>query len=145
VHADDFFRGLYTTALRPDDILVAVEFDAIAADERSGFGELARRHGDYALVGLAAHGRVPAGAFDTLRLVYLSVGPTPVRARRAEALLAGGPPTDERIAAAQAALAEDLAPPDDTQASGAARLQMARMLLKRVVTAMLGSGGEPDA
>lgn len=145
VSADDFFRGLYETALGPDDILVALEVDALAMGERSSFGELARRHGDYALVGLAAHGRVTEDRFDRLRLAYLSVGATPVRARRAEAVLAARPVTDEAIAAAQAVLAGELDPPDDTQASSAARLQMARVLLKRVVTAMLDPKGERHA
>lgn len=145
VPADGFFRGLYETALGPDDILVALEVDAVAADGRSGFGELARRHGDYALVGLAAHGRVAARRFDALRLVYLSVGPTPVRARRAEALLIRRTVTEESIGAAQGALAEDLDPPDDTQASSGARRQMARVLLKRVVTSMLDARALGDA
>ena len=116
--------------------LAAAGYRAIAPDQRSAFAELARRRGDYALVGLAAHGRVRADRLDDVRLVYFSIGATPVRARTAEALLMGRSLTREAVAAAQAALAAELDPPADTQASSAARLQMARVLLARIVTAL---------
>lgn len=146
VPADEFFLGIYETALGPDEILVALEFDAVGPDQRSAFAELARRRGDYALVGLAAHARVDADRLDEVRLVYFSIGPTPVRARTAEALLTGRPLTRDTVTAAQAALAADLDPPADTQASSAARRQMARVLLARVVMELLdpvpiGAGG----
>jgi carbon-monoxide dehydrogenase medium subunit len=138
VSADDFFLGLYETALAPDEILVAIEIDSVRDGDRSGFAELARRHGDYALVGLAAHGRAIENRFATLRLVLLAVGPTPTRAQRTEAVLVGGPVTAETMAAAQAALAAELDPPDDTQASSSARRHMAGVLLARVIDNMLG-------
>jgi len=100
VPAEAFFVGPYETALRPGEILVGIEFDAIGPDQRSAFAELARRHGGYALVGFAAHGRLMARRFDALRLAYLSVGQMPVRAPKAEALLVGRPVTGETVAAA---------------------------------------------
>ena len=54
VKAGDFFKGLFETALGPHDVLSAIRLPAATADTRVGFAELARRHGDYALVGLAA-------------------------------------------------------------------------------------------
>src|SRR3981189_3307412 len=57
VAADDFFKGLFETALGPGDILTSIRLPVARADSRYGFAELARRHGDYALVGLAAPAR----------------------------------------------------------------------------------------
>ena len=54
VKAGKFFQGLFETALGPHDVLSAVRFPVATADTRVGFAELARRHGDYAIVGLAA-------------------------------------------------------------------------------------------
>src|SRR5712671_1087452 len=56
IAAEDFFKGLYSTALKEGELLVAAEFPLPKPGYASAFGELARRHGDYAMVGLAAHG-----------------------------------------------------------------------------------------
>jgi carbon-monoxide dehydrogenase medium subunit len=80
VRAKDFFKGLFETDLRSGEILAAAEFPILKADERCAFLELARRHGDYAIVGLAAF----KGA--ETRFVYMNVGPAPVVASRAEDL-----------------------------------------------------------
>lgn len=96
VAAGDFFRGLFETALEPDEILVEVELPA--ARERTGtsFQEIARRHGDYAMAGVAASVQLePAGAIARGRLVYLSVGDLPVDAAEAAAMLAGEQPSAE--------------------------------------------------
>jgi aerobic carbon-monoxide dehydrogenase medium subunit len=125
VAARDFFRGLYETALAPDEIITAIDIPVAPPGARSVFLELARRRGDYALVGLAAEAR--AGG---LSLVFFGVGGKPVEAGAASAALAAGA-TPERIAAAQAALAADLDPPGDLQADGATKLHLARVLLGR--------------
>lgn len=127
VAADDFFTGLFETALGPADVLAAIRLPVSGPDSRCGFAELARRHGDYAVVGLAAAAHVAGGALDDVRLVYFGVGDTPVRAKTAEAEVARG-----RLDAAVAALAEDLDPRDDVQASAKARRHMAGVLLRRV-------------
>ena len=94
---------------------------------RWGFAELARRSGDYAMVGLAAHGTAGAP-----RLAYFSVGTTALLARRAAAALAPGI-TEATLHAAAEALATDLPQHADLQASAATRLHLARGLLRRVV------------
>ena len=68
VSAGDFFTGLYETALAPGELLVAVEIPALNAGERTGFLELARRHGDYALAGLAAHVTFAGGAIKAAKM-----------------------------------------------------------------------------
>ena len=125
VKAADFFKGLFETALGPHDLLSTVRFPAATADTRVGFAELARRHGDYALVGLAAAAKSSGEGLTDVRLVYFGVDATPVRARKAEAALAAGF-VDEAVKAL------DLEPSDDLQASGAVKKHLAGVLLRRV-------------
>jgi carbon-monoxide dehydrogenase medium subunit len=135
VAAEQFFRGLFETALSSRDVLTAIRVPLARADSRFGFAEFSRRHGDYAMVGLAAHARAEiGGGLRDIRLVYFGVGAAPVRARHAEAALAGDPP---RIAVTVTALARDLDPPDDLQASGAVKRHLAGVLLERVAKQLM--------
>jgi carbon-monoxide dehydrogenase medium subunit len=136
IAAEDFFRDLYETALGPHDVLVAIRVPAALPDCRVGFTELARRHGDYAMVGLAATACGDERLLRDARLVFFGVGVTPVRARSAEHALAAGD-----IDAAVAALARDLDPPDDLQASGAVKRHLAGVLLRRVAAQLLEPRG----
>ncbi len=130
IKAQDFFKGLFETALGPQDVLTAIRIPATGKDTRTGFAELARRHGDYAIVGLAASARADGEGLADVRLAFFGVGATPVRAKRAEAALAGG-----NVDAAVAAL--DLDPPDDVQASGAVKKHLAGVLLRRVAKQLM--------
>jgi carbon-monoxide dehydrogenase medium subunit len=132
VKASDFFKGLFETALGPGDVLTAVRFSAATAQTRVGFAELARRHGDYAIVGLAATAKADGKGLADVRLVYFGVGATPVRARGAEAALARGD-----IDAAVRAL--ELDPPDDIQATGAVKTHLAGVLLRRIAAQLTGA------
>ena len=132
VKADDFFKGLFETALEPQDVLIAVRVPAAGKDTRVGFAELARRHGDYAIVGLAANAKVDSKGLKDVRLAFFGVAATPVRAKKAEAALAGG----DVVAAAKAL---DLDPPDDVQATGAVKKHLAGVLLKRVARQLMES------
>lgn len=136
IAAEAFFTGLFETALAADEILTAVEVPARAGGDVCGFAELSRRSGDYAIVGLAAKGRMAAGVVTALRLGYFSVGTKATLAPHAAACLIGGAVTDATLAQACAALAADLAPHDDLQASAATRLSLARVLLRRVVSSL---------
>lgn len=127
IPAEAFFTGLFETALAPDEMLVAIEVDA-APGAQWGFAELARRSGDYAIVGLAAQ----ATAAGAPRLGYFAVGARAVLARNAAAALAGGV-TTATLAQASDALAQDLEPHADLQATSATRMALARVLLRRVV------------
>ena len=124
VAADTFFKGLFETALAPGEIISAIRIPVAQPRDRFGFAELARRHGDYALVGLAAAARAEPPA---IRLAYFGVGTTPVRASTAETALACGD-----LDAAVAALASDLEPSGDVHASAAAKRHLAAVLLRRV-------------
>ncbi len=137
VAAAEFFRGIYTTALEPGELVTEVMIPRPRPGWRSGFQELARRHGDFALVGLAACARVEAGALADSRLVFFGVGAGPVRARGAEAALKGRRPDANRLASAAQALAADLDPPGDVHGSPALRRHLAGVLLARVVAALV--------
>ena len=125
--AGDFFKGLFETALGAREVLTAIRVPAAGADASFGFAEFARRHGDYAMAGLAACAHHDGSRLREPRLVYFGVGSTPVRARQAEAALAAGD-----LAAAVKALGNDLAPPDDVQAESAVKRHLAGVLLRRV-------------
>jgi carbon-monoxide dehydrogenase medium subunit len=130
VKADDFFKGLFETALEPSDILVTVRVPAAGKDTRVGFAELARRHGDYAIVGLAASAKADGKGLKDVRLAFFGVGATPVRAKKAEAALAEGD-----VEAAVQAL--DLDPPDDVQETSAVKKHLAGVLLRRVAKQLM--------
>ncbi len=127
VRAGDFFRNLFETALAPDEVLTAVRIPVAGPDTRVGFAELARRHGDYAMIGLAAAAKAHSGQLADVRLAYFGVAATPVRARHAEAALA-----QDGLEHAVAALDRDLDPAGDLHASAAAKRHWARVLLRRV-------------
>jgi aerobic carbon-monoxide dehydrogenase medium subunit len=137
IAAEEFFIGVYETGLSPTEILTAIDVPVARAGERFVFTELARRSGDYALVGLAARASVHDGAFTDLRLAYFAVGSKPTLAASAAAQLAGQPVGEAALLQAQAALAGDLEPQDDLHASAAMRLHLARVLLRRAVEELL--------
>ena len=137
VAAADFFQGLFSTALREDELLVACELPLIASGQRHHFSELARRHGDYAIAGLAACATVQGSQLSDVRLAFLSLGDRPVRARAAEAVLAAGPLTPARVDEADAALRAELQPFADLTHSAAAKTQMAATLMRRAVKALM--------
>ena len=111
VKAEDFFKGLFETDLKQGEILTAAEFPA---GGRSAFLELTRRHGDYAIIGLAAH---------ESRFVFFNAGPIPVLARNAS--------KEKTIEKAKQALKQDLNPPADLYNTSATKLHLAGVLLER--------------
>jgi carbon-monoxide dehydrogenase medium subunit len=134
VKPDDFFKALFETALGPHDVLTAIRLPAATKDTRVGFAEFARRHGDYAMVGLAASAKADGKGLTDVRLAYFGVGNTPIRAKKAEAALAGGNVDD-----AVKALAADLDPQDDVQATGATKKHLTGVLLRRVAKQLMGA------
>jgi aerobic carbon-monoxide dehydrogenase medium subunit len=132
VAADRFFRGLYETDLRPGEVVTAVTIPTCPG-RRSAIAELARRHGDYAMVGLAAHARLDGRTLADARLVFFGVGAKPVQAHAAGAALEGSEVDDATVEAAQVALARDLEPVGDLHASAATKLHLAGVLTARVL------------
>src|SRR6266513_4572416 len=117
IAAADFFKGLYATALKAGELLVAAEIQLAKPGYASAFGELARRHGDYAMVGVAAHGSTRGKKFSDMRVVFFGVADRPQRAARLERALEGQPAAAKAIAAALAGLGADLSPRADLHGS----------------------------
>jgi aerobic carbon-monoxide dehydrogenase medium subunit len=134
VAASEFFRGIYETALAPDELLIGLEIPVTAAGSRFYFHEFSRRNGDFAIAGLAAQANVRDATVESLRLAYFAIGGRPTLAAHAAARVVGQPISPAVIADAQAALAEDLEPHDDQQASSAMRLHLAKVLLERCMS-----------
>ena len=140
IAARDFFVDLYTTDLREGELIVACEVPVRTGADVHAFDELARRHGDYAIVGLAAAARRGPDGIARMRLCYLGVGTVPFRPIATEALLEGEPLTPARIDAAIAHLKEELEPMGDLTNSGETKRHLACVLARRVLGSMTADG-----
>src|SRR6267142_4561857 len=138
VAAEDFFKGLYATALKAGELIVAAEFPLPKLGYAFAFGELARRHGDYAMVGVAAHGSTQGGKFSDMRVVFFGVTDRPQRAAEFEAALGGQAAAARTIAAALPRLDADLSPRADFHGSAATKRHLAKVLAGRVLKQMEG-------
>jgi aerobic carbon-monoxide dehydrogenase medium subunit len=126
IAAGAFFRGLLSTALEADEILIAVEVPA--QPPGWGFAEVARRPGDFALAGVAA-----VLGEGEVRLVGFGVGDRPLRLSSAERLLAGATLDAETAARAGTAAGPDCDPPSDVHGSGEYRRHLATVLAERAL------------
>jgi 2-furoyl-CoA dehydrogenase FAD binding subunit len=131
IPADELFVGPLETSLQHDEIAVAAYFAALPSGAGVAFDEIARRHGDYAMCGVAALVRVEGASIVEARTGYLSVNDTPQVVDLTQ-VLAGGIDDESLAAAGEAALAE-LDPADDIHATAAYRAQLVRVLTSRVV------------
>lgn len=143
VAARDFFQGIFTVDLAPEEMLVEVEFPPLAPGTGWSFLEVARRHGDYALVGVAALVTIGEdGLCQQARLVYLNVGDQPVDARRAAQLLVGEAIDEAAMeAVAQVASQEEIDPVADLHASVAYQRHLAGVLTRRALRQALARAG----
>jgi len=133
VPADEFFVDLFQTAIEPGELLVAIHVPVVGPKHRCAFHELARRRGDFALVGCGILAEVVDDAIAQIRIVFFSVGNTPLRAWKVEDALLGRVLNQDAIAAAQEAVVHDLDPPDDENVPPAMRRHLARVLLGRLL------------
>lgn len=137
VKAREFFNGLYTTALQPNEVLASIELPDLGAGYRSVFMELARRHGDYAIAGVAAVAKIDGQHLSDVRLAYLGLGATPVLGRHAMAAVEGKTCSPDVVAAAQQALDGDIDPIGDLYSSPATKRHLARVLTGRALAALV--------
>lgn len=132
--AADFFVGLLTSDLQPGELLVEVRVPAMPPASGWSFHELARRTGDYAHAGVAVVLTRDGDACTRARLVYLSLGDGPVRARQAEQLLESrGVSAGTIDEAAALAAASEIEPTGDIHASEAYKRHLARVLTRRAL------------
>ncbi len=135
IPAGEFFKGMLETALGPDELLVEIALPPLPERTGTAFLEVARRHGDYALVGVAVTVTLDSrGVCRAARIALLSVGEGPVLAAAAAKVLAGEWPSDDLLRAAAAATAtRDIDPPSDIHASAAYRRRLAAVLTRRAL------------
>jgi carbon-monoxide dehydrogenase medium subunit len=133
IPAEEFFLGLYETARKPDELLVEVLIPGQEDDQVSVFMELARRHGDFAIAGLACHARCMDDTVNEGRLVYFGSEVKPTLAIRAMAALNGRKWSRAVSEAVNAALADDLDPIDNIFGAPATKLHWQRVLTQRAL------------
>lgn len=134
IPAAEFFTGYLSTALEPGEILVEIALPVLGDDVGWSFQELSRRHGDFAMVGVACTVAIDGGLCRDPRVVVFAVGSTPLRTRSAEEVLEGGRADDELFArAATAAAGEIEEPMSDVHASGEYRRHLAEVLVRRAL------------
>ena len=132
VMADDYFQGLYETARRPNELLVEALIPVRSPSSVSIFMELARRHGDFAVAGVAFHLEFERSVIRDGRLVYFGSEDKPTLGHAALAAIRGKP-LDDVSRDAVAALTTDLAPMTNPQGSSKWRLHLQRVLTQRAL------------
>lgn len=144
VSAQDFYVALFATDLAPDEILTEIVLPPLLPRTGWSIQEVARRRGDYAIVGVAATVRLDEqGRCADARIVLLSVGEGPTQARQAMAMLQGEKPTPTLIAAAAETCAtKDIDPTADIHASAAFRRHLANVLTRRALTEAFQRAGQ---
>lgn len=133
VAARDFFRSALTVDLAEDEMVTEVHLPKLLAHTGWGFEEVARRAGDFALAAVGATVTVASGVVRAARLALTGVGPAPIRARKAEALLVGKPVEPKLIAQATMAVRAAIAPETDLHASSDYRRHLAGALAGRAI------------
>ncbi len=136
LEAGDFFQGMFSTLREPTELLTEIEIPAMAEGAGWAFSEIARRRGDYALVGIAATVTLDAQRrCSGAKIVFLSAGDGVVEARQAQEILIGQPLTDKVIeAAAETAARQDIDPLPDVHSTAEYRRHLARVLTVRTLS-----------
>ena len=142
IPAAEWFEGYLTTSRRPEEILVDVRFPVAEPGTGVAFQEVARRHGDFAMVGLAASLTLADGTITDARLAFSGVADVPVRAVEAESLLRGQQPSAELFAEAASRAAGQLDPPADLHGSSDYRKKVAAALVRRGLQAAADNAHE---
>jgi carbon-monoxide dehydrogenase medium subunit len=139
IPAADFFLGYLTSALDETELLTAVRFPAWPQATGASVAEVSRRHGDYALVGLAAVvGVDDGGRVERAALSFFGAGATPVRITEAEQVLVGEHPDPAAFAEAAEVVAKTIEPPGDNHATAAYRAHVAGVLTRRCLVEAAG-------
>ena len=131
VPAAEWFEGYLTTSRQPDELLTEVRFPAVGRGTGVSFQEVARRHGDFAVVGLATSVTLSDGVISDARLAFAGVSDVPARATGAEELLTGQRPSAELFDEAARRAAGDMDPPSDLHGSAEYRKKVAAALVRR--------------
>jgi carbon-monoxide dehydrogenase medium subunit len=133
VAADAFFASTFVTTIEADEVIREVRLPLLGPDARVAFREFSRREGDFAMVAVAVVLVVEGGSIRTARIGLGGVAGRPLRAREAEAALAGSAPTAEAFAAAAALAARHTSPSADIHGSADYRRKVVEVLTRRAL------------
>jgi carbon-monoxide dehydrogenase medium subunit len=134
IEVADFFKHWFTTSLAEDELMTEVRLPKQRADAGSAVLEVARRHGDFALVGVATTLAVSSeGRLEDVRIVGFATGPTPRRLTGAEGILEGSEPIGDALREAAARAQEEVDPTSDIHSSAEYRRRVVGVLVKRAV------------
>jgi carbon-monoxide dehydrogenase medium subunit len=142
IPAAEWFEGYLTTSRRPDELLMAVRFPVAPPGTGVSFLEVARRHGDFAIVGLATSLTLSDGAIRAARLAFSGISDVPVRAAEAEGFLVGERPSAELFDEAARRATADIDPPADLHGSSEYRKKVAATLVRRGLQAAADDASE---
>jgi len=142
VPAEEFFGGHFTTSMADDELLTEVRIPSGPAGAGWAFYEIARRHGDFALVGVAAMLTLDGDRIDDARLALIGVADRAVRAPDAEAALRGHAANVDTFAAAAREATKDLEPASDMHGSAEFRRHLAAVATRRALTTAASRAGE---
>ena len=131
--ADQFYLGPYMTAIEPDELLTAIDLPDWPAGHVTLFREVAQRPGDFALTGLVGALELSGGSIVRAGIAWFGMGPTPIRARAAEAALTGRALSAIDPAAVAAAAVSDTAPFDDSHATAEYRRTVGRRIFEKTL------------
>jgi carbon-monoxide dehydrogenase medium subunit len=131
--AADFFTGLWSTSLQPDEVLAAVRFPIWETGSGFAVEEVARRHGDFAIAGAAVGVHVSDGTIARAAIALFGMGSTPIRAMAAESALLGQPGSKVDVVEIGRLAIEGLDAPEDLHASSALRSSIGAAVVKRAV------------
>jgi carbon-monoxide dehydrogenase medium subunit len=140
IPAADFFAGTWTTVLEPEEIMTAVRFPAWGPGAGFAVEEMARRHGDFAIVGVACGVQLRDGTVARAAIALLGMDSAPVRATAAEAALTGAAVGNVDVEEIGRLAVEGLEPPDDLHASAGVRRRAAAALTARALTRAIEEG-----
>jgi CO/xanthine dehydrogenase FAD-binding subunit len=142
IKAGDFFVSYLTTALEPAEILTEVRVPALAMNTGWSIAEVSRRHGDFAMTGVALTVGLDGGRCSGARIVLFGVGGTPVRAGAAEQVVNGQKPGDKLFDQAAAKVNDDITEPlSDIHASAEYRRHLAQVLTRRALAEAVARAG----
>lgn len=142
VPAAQWFEGYLATSRRPDEILTGIRFPSARPGTGVSFLEIARRHGDFAIVGLATSLTLDGDTISEARLAFSGLADVPVRAADAEDLLAGERPSEELFTEAARKATADIDPPSDLHGSSEYRKKVAATLVRRGLRAATDNAQE---
>jgi carbon-monoxide dehydrogenase medium subunit len=142
---DDLFVGLFETSLAPGEILTEIQIPKPAKGTGGAYLKIERKVGDYAVAAVAVQLELAGHAIKTARIGLTNVSPIPMRAKNAEAALAGKQPTDDVLEAAGKAAAAECNPSADLRGQVDYKRDLVRVLIKRAVRRAIerAQGGRP--